>query len=98
MPLDSDAQEKAAFITYIRGFWKWEVLPFGLTSAPATFQWLMEKVMHGLHWKTLILYLADIIVIAPDFQTRLLRLREVFQRLQDAGLKLKPGKCELFQL
>ena len=53
--------------------------------------------MHGLHWKTLLLYLEDIIVIAPDFPTHLLRLREVLQRLRGAGLKLKPGKCELFQ-
>jgi len=41
VPLSSDAQEKAAFITW-GGLWKWKVLPFGLTSAPATFQRLME--------------------------------------------------------
>ena len=43
------------------------------------------------------LYLDDIIVIAPDFQTHLSRLGEVLHRLQLAGLKLKPGKCELLQ-
>ena len=96
VPLDTDTQEKAAFVTR-SGFWKWKVLPFGLTSAPATFQRLMERVVQGLHWKTLLLYLDDIIVIAPDFTTHLRRLREVFQRLRSAGLKLKPEKCELFQ-
>ena len=70
VPLDPDAQEKAAFATR-SGLWKWKVLPFGLTSAPATFQRLMEKVLHGLHWKTLLLYLDDVIIIAPDFQTHL---------------------------
>ena len=73
------------------------MLPFGLTSAPATFQRLMEKVLHGLHWKTLLLYLDDVIVIAPDFHSHLQRMEEVFQRLRQANLKLKPGKCELFQ-
>ena len=80
VPLDADAQEKSAFATRSE-FWKWKVLPFGLTSAPATFQRLMERVLHGLHWKTLLLYLDDIIVIAPDFETHLQRLAEVLRRL-----------------
>lgn len=96
VPLDADAQEKSAFSTR-GGLWKWKVLPFGLTSAPATFQRLMEKVLQGLHWKTVLLYLDDIIVISPDLDTHLQRLTEVFERLQSAGLKLKPSKCELFQ-
>ena len=96
VPLDSDAQEKSAFITR-SGLWKWKVLPFGLTSAPATFQRLMEQVVHGLHWKTLLLYLDDIIVIGPDFETHLARLGEVLGRLRGAGLKLKLAKCELLQ-
>ena len=96
VPLDEDTREKSAFITR-SGLWKWKVLPFGLTSAPATFQRLMEQVLQGLHWKTLLLYLDDVIVIAPDFNTHIDRLQEVFERLRKAGLKLKPSKCELFQ-
>ena len=46
-PLDLDAQEKSAFATR-NGLWKWKVLPFGLTSAPATFQRLMESVLSAL--------------------------------------------------
>ena len=94
--MDEDAQEKSAFSTRSR-LWKWKVLPFGLTSAPATFQRMMEKVVQGLHWKTLLLYLDDVIVIAPDFRTHITRLREVLSRLKLAGLKLKPSKCELLQ-
>ena len=76
VPLDEDAQEKSAFATR-SGLRKWKVLPFGLTSAPSTFQRLMERVLHGLHWKSLLLYLDDIIVIAPDFDTHMSRLEEV---------------------
>ena len=54
VPLDPVAQEKSAFATR-SGLWKWKVLPFGLTSAPATFQRLIERVLKGLHWKTLLL-------------------------------------------
>lgn len=56
---------------------------------------LMERILHGLHWKTLLLYFNDIIVIALVFDTHLHRLDEVFQRLPNARLKLKPSKCEL---
>jgi hypothetical protein len=96
VPLDEDAQEKSAFCTR-GGLWKWKVLPFGLTSAPATFQRLMENVFRGLHWKTLLLYLDDVIVIGNDFDSHYDRLKEVFDRLRAAGLKLKPTKCELLQ-
>jgi len=57
----------------------------------------MEQVLSGLHRKTLLIYLNDVIVISPDFQTHVSRLREVFERLRDAGLKLKPSKCALLQ-
>ena len=57
----------------------------------------MENVLHGLHWKTLLLCLEDIIVISPDLETHLVRLEEVFTRLQNAGLKLEPSKCHRFQ-
>jgi len=55
----------------------------------------MKQVISGLHWKTLLIYLDDVIMIFPDFQTHVSRLREVFERLRGAGLKLKPSKCTL---
>ena len=96
VPLDEDAKDKSAFCTR-SGLWRWNVLPFGLTSAPATFQRLMERVLQGLHWKTLLLYLDDVIVIGANFESHLHRLQEVLDRLRSAGLKLKPSKCHLFQ-
>ena len=96
VPLDQDAQDKAAFVTR-GGLWKWRVLPFGLTSAPATFERLMEQVLKGLQWKSLLLYLDDIIVYSTDFNSHLERLRVVLERFKAANLKLKPSKCELLQ-
>jgi hypothetical protein len=96
VPLDSDAKDKTAFCTR-GGLWRWKVLPFGLTTAPATFQRLMERVLHGLHWKSLLLYLDDVIVIGKSFNEHYAHLEEVLTRLRAAGLKLKPSKCHLFQ-
>jgi len=45
----------------------------------------------------LLIYLDDVIVISPNFDTHASRLREVFDRLLAAGLKLKPSKCALHQ-
>ena len=72
-------------------------MPFGLCNAPATFERLMGKVLDGLSWKTCLVYLDDVIVFGKDFETTLTRLSEVFDRLRNAGLKLSPKKCELFQ-
>ena len=93
--LDEEAKERAAFVTR-SGLWEWQVLPFGLTSAPSTFERLMETVLRGLHWETLLIYLDDIIVFSKDLDSHLKHLAEVFDRLQSAGLKLKPEKCKLF--
>ena len=43
------------------------------------------------------LYLDDLIVISPNFESHIQKRQDVFERLQDAGLKLKPFKCELLQ-
>jgi len=96
VPLSPDAQDKAAFIICDR-FKNWKVLPFGLTSALATFQRLIDQVLSGPHWKTFLIYLNDVIVISSDFSTDVSRLRKVFDRLRACGLKLKPSKCVLLQ-
>ena len=92
--LDDDAKEKSAFVTR-SGLWEFNVLPFGLTSAPACFERLMETVFRGMQWTQLLIYLDDIIVFASDLSTHLERLEEVFRRLKKAGLKVKPSKCHL---
>lgn len=40
-----------------------------------------------------LIYLDDIIVFSTSFEKRLAQLQAVFQRLQQAGLKLQPNKC-----
>ena len=53
----------------------------------------MDHVLAGLHWETCLFYLDDIIVFSSTWEEHLARLRQVFQRLRHANLKLGADKC-----
>jgi hypothetical protein len=89
-------KEKTAVCTP-EGLFEFNVMPFGLCNAPATFQRLMDCVLAGLHWETCLVYLDDVIVLGKSFEDHLRNLQGVFQRLREAGLKLKTSKCNLCQ-
>ena len=75
--------------------WLYEIrrMPFGLTGAPSSFQWLMDKVLRGLPFVTI--YLDDILVHAANVKEHGHHLLEVLQRLADAGLTLRGKKCHI---
>ena len=95
VPMHPDDIEKTAFVTQ-SGLFAFRVMPFGLCNAGATFQRLMTQVLRNLQWKECLVYLDDIVTFGRSFTETLERLKHVFQRLQVAGLKLKPSKCTLF--
>ena len=43
------------------------------------------------------MYLDDIIIFSKTVEQHLALLRDVFSRLRQAGLKVKPAKCHLLQ-
>ena len=57
---------------------------------------LKESVFDRFTFQFLLIYLDDIIMYSKTFDTHLDNLREVFQRLKEANLKLHPKKCSLF--
>ena len=89
--------EKTAFCTSKNGLYEYVTMPMGLCGSPNSFQRCMELVFRGLQWRTLLIYLDDIICFGRTFKETLERLEEVLRRLQGANLKLKPKKCTLFQ-
>jgi hypothetical protein len=87
--------EKTAFSTH-RGHYEFVVMPFGLTNAPATFQRMMDNILRADRDFCLV-YMDDIIVFSPTFESHLIHVQQVFNRLLAARLVLKPKKCRFFR-
>ncbi|XP_072041155.1 uncharacterized protein [Amphiura filiformis] len=94
--LEEQSKPKTAFITQ-DGLYEFNVMPFGLHNAPATFQRAMQEVLRGLNWKFVFCYLDDVIIFSRSFEEHLDHLKQVFDRLREAGLKLQPKKCTFGQ-
>ena len=88
-----ERDKKTAFRTNSGQLFEFNHVPFGLCNDPVTFSRLMDRIFAGLHWKTCLFYLDDIIVFAPTWEEHLARLRQVFKRLRHAKLKLGADKC-----
>ena len=94
--MDKESNLLTTFTMGPLGFYKCDRMPFGLTNAPATFQQLMEAWFRDLNLNWCIIYLDDTVFILKDPASHLKRLEAVFQKLEQARLKLKPSKCKLF--
>lgn len=92
VPMDEADRAKTAFVTP-DGLYEFNVMPFGLCNAPATFERLMDNILRGLKWQTCLCYLDDVVVFSKDFDTHLLRLASVLHCLTHAGLQLNLKKC-----
>ena len=97
IPMAEDDKEKTAFCTP-SGLWQFKVMPFGLTNAPATFQRTMTKLLWRLLKKGWVLvYIDDVLVLALSVEQHLELLRELFELLREANMKLNIKKTTLLQ-
>ena len=94
--MEDGDKEKTAFSTHV-GHYQFKVLPFGLCNSCSTFQRLMELTLKGIGFDRVLVYVDDVVVMGRTEEDALLNLRKVFQRFQEANLKLKASKCHLFQ-
>ena len=95
--MEEDSKALTAFTVGPLGCYKCEHMPFGLSNAPATFQWLMQSCLGDLHLHYCIIYLHDVIVFSKKLEEHVFRLKAVFEKLKQAVLKPKPSKCEFFR-
>ena len=70
------------------------VMPFVLCNAPGTFQHYMNDTFRDFLDEFLVVYLDDMLIYSDNLKEHREHVREVLERLRDAGLFLKPSKCE----
>ena len=90
IPVRTEDKEKTAFVTP-DGSYQFKKMPFGLVNAGATFNRMMRKVMNGVEHADK--FVDDLLGHTSTWDTHLITLREVFERLRDAKLTVRPSKC-----
>lgn len=90
VPMDHQSKHLTAFSTPC-GLFQFTTMPFGLVNAPATFNRLMRKLLHGMN--EVDNFIDDILNSTDTWEDHLEVLTELFVRLQNAGLTARPSKC-----
>ena len=85
--MDEESKPLMVFTVGLLGFYECKRMPFGLTNAPATFQRLMETCLGDLNLHWCIIYLDDVVIFSKDLASHHERLKAVFWKLEDAGIK-----------
>ena len=94
LKLDEESTKYVTINTHC-GLYRYTRLPFGIASAPAIFQKLMDSVLQGL--PHVICYIDDILVTGTSDDDHLKNLSTVLERLQKHGFRMKRDKCEFLQ-
>ena len=90
MMLD-DESKKFMVINTHKGLYQYTRMPFGISSAPAIFQRVMDTILLGL--SNVLCYLDDILITGATDQEHICNLEEVLKRLQCHGIKVQNSKC-----
>ncbi|XP_073119762.1 uncharacterized protein [Henckelia pumila] len=90
--LAPEDREKASFITD-RGIYCYDVMPFGLKNAGATYQRLVNSMFEQLIGRNMEVYIDDMLVKSIQASNHLEDLEECFSILRKYRMKLNPDKC-----
>ena len=89
LPLDNKSKEYATVNNH-RGLFRYNRLPYGISSAPAIFQRTMTNILQDI--PGVAVYLDDIVLTGATKAKHLETLDLVLGRLKEAGLRLKREK------
>ena len=87
-----DDQEKTVFVTPIRNY-HYNVMPFGLKNAGATYQRMMTKMFEPQLGKNIEIYIDDMVVKSKTESKHVNELRDIFRILRRHKLRLNASKC-----
>ena len=92
IPMHCPDAEKTSFITP-HGLYCYNVMPFGLKNAGATYQRLVMKMFHPLLGSTMEVYIDDMLVKSKQRSDHVAHLQQTFDLLRKCDMKLNPLKC-----
>ena len=95
IPLSPESAKLTTFITPY-GRYCFHRLPFGISSAPEHFQRRMSDILTGLPG-AVVCMMDDILIHGKTREEHDTHLRDVLNRLQDAGMTLNKEKCQFAQ-
>ena len=87
---------KTAFKTH-HGQFQFRVMPFGLATAPGTFQCVMNFLFAGPNRKFVRVFMDDILIFSFTLEEHLEHLQSVFDILKENQLCVKESKCVFAQ-
>ncbi|GAA0170377.1 hypothetical protein LIER_24653 [Lithospermum erythrorhizon] len=87
-----DDEEKTAFITEY-GLYFWNVMPFGLKNAGATYQRMVNSIFANQIGRNMDIYVDDMLVKSKVRTDHLKNLRETFNQLMASKLRINKYKC-----
>ncbi|XP_050276061.1 uncharacterized protein LOC126718038 [Quercus robur] len=90
--MDKVDQEKTSFVTS-QGLFCYEVMPFGLKNARATYQRLVNHMFRPQIGRNVEVYVDDMLVKSLEEGKHLDDLQETFNTLRRYSMKLNPSKC-----
>ena len=96
MLLDDESAKLVTLNTH-KGLYKCTRLPFGVASAPAVFQRVMDLILQGIPHVVCYMYIDDILITGTSEAEHRRNLEVVLLRLQENGLRLQCNKCHFFQ-
>ena len=91
VPVAEADRVKTAFTTPF-GLFQFVRMPFGLQGAPATFQRMVDRLLDGMDFASA--YIDDIIIFSNTWEDHLGHIRQVLNRIKEAGLTLRKKKCQ----
>jgi hypothetical protein len=87
-----EASKQYVVINTHKGLFRYNRLPFGVSSAPAIFQRVMENLLQEI--PNVAVYFDDILIAGKSTSEHLSTLEKVLSKLQEAGLRLRKDKCQ----
>ena len=99
IPVRKAERHKTAFACEL-GLFEWRRMPFGMCNASATFQRAKARALQKVvnrEGSMVMAYIDDIVIATETVEDHMVRLREVFECLREAGFKMRVAKCDFMK-